>query len=207
MLSTRAGRYGWNQIRFCKMFIRLKSLLSLGAVWILKRRSVNLQMTRVLEDWTKCLETKDEHLWCSLLTQNVVNWSTTWKMPLSSTNCNKIMTRLMRPGHNHTTSNYAVVCTDDTKSYHVLLYLHMTLFIATENRKLLEIRRKYRYIVSISIYRILSYRPLQYWKFRYIENVDIWIFTRTWLRYVRVFAIAIPSVVCRLSVCRLSVCL
>ena len=27
------------------------------------------------------------------------------------------------------------------------------------------------------------------------------IFTRTWLRYVRVFAIAIPSVVCRLSVC------
>ena len=32
------------------------------------------------------------------------------------------------------------------------------------------------------------------------------IFTRTWLRYVRVFAIAIPSVVCRLSVCRLSVC-
>ena len=26
------------------------------------------------------------------------------------------------------------------------------------------------------------------------------IFTRTWLRYVRVFAIAIPSVVCRLSV-------
>ena len=30
------------------------------------------------------------------------------------------------------------------------------------------------------------------------------VFTRTWLRYVRVFAIAIPSVVCRLSVCRLS---
>ena len=33
------------------------------------------------------------------------------------------------------------------------------------------------------------------------------IFTRTWLRYVRVFAVAIPSVVCRLSVCRLSVTL
>ena len=30
------------------------------------------------------------------------------------------------------------------------------------------------------------------------------LFTRTWLRYIRVFAIAIPSVVCRLSVCRLS---
>jgi len=31
------------------------------------------------------------------------------------------------------------------------------------------------------------------------------VFTRTWLRYVRVFAVANPSV-CRLSVCRLSVC-
>jgi len=33
------------------------------------------------------------------------------------------------------------------------------------------------------------------------------VFTRTLLRYVRVFAIANPSVVCRLSVCRLSVTL
>ena len=44
---------------------------------------------------------------------------------------------------------------------------------------------------------------------RYItmwNRIKIWqvVFTRTWLRYVRVFAVAIPSVVC-LSVCRLSV--
>ena len=35
---------------------------------------------------------------------------------------------------------------------------------------------RYPYIVSISIYRIVSYRPLQYRKFRYIENFDISIF-------------------------------
>ena len=33
------------------------------------------------------------------------------------------------------------------------------------------IYRKYRYIVSISIYRIISYRPLQYRKIWYIENL------------------------------------
>ena len=33
----------------------------------------------------------------------------------------------------------------------------------------------------------------------------VYFITRTWLRYVRVFAVAIPSVC--LSVCRLSVCL
>ena len=34
------------------------------------------------------------------------------------------------------------------------------------------------------------------------EPARLQIFTRTWLRYVRVFAITIPSVVCRRSVCR-----
>ena len=41
-----------------------------------------------------------------------------------------------------------------------------------------SIYRKYRYIVSISIYRIIEYRPLQYRKFRDIKNFDISIFFR-----------------------------
>ena len=54
---------------------------------------------------------------------------------------------------------------------------------------------------SYALYQMALFQ----WPWMTLTTPNHPIFNRTWLRYVRVFAVAIPSVVC-LSVCRLSVC-